>query len=75
MALHTELEIYKVSYDLMDFALDLITNMPRAVKPVVGVKLRQASHSHRDRARLANVVRARGRSVDGKLTKTYWRAA
>jgi len=40
MALHTELEIYKVSYDLMDFALDLITNMPRAVKPVVGVKLR-----------------------------------
>ena len=40
MAIHTELEIYKVSYDLMDFALDLITNMPRAVKPVVGVKLR-----------------------------------
>ena len=40
MGLHTELEIYKVSYDLMGFAIDLITNMPRAIKPVVGVKLR-----------------------------------
>jgi retron-type reverse transcriptase len=33
--------------------------------------LRQASHSHRDRARLANLVRARGLAVDHKLTKAY----
>jgi RNA-directed DNA polymerase len=33
--------------------------------------LRQASASHHDRAQLANVVRARGRAVDGALTKTY----
>lgn len=33
--------------------------------------LRQASHSHADRARLANVVRRRGKSVKADLTKTY----
>ena len=43
MGLHTELEIYRVSYDLMDFTLNLIVNMPRGVKPIVGVKLRDDS--------------------------------
>ena len=37
--------------------------------------LGQTSHSHRDRARLANLVRRRGYSVKGDLTKIYWRAA
>jgi hypothetical protein len=32
---------------------------------------RQASHSHRDRARIANLVRRRGFAVDFQLTKTY----
>lgn len=40
MALHTELEIFKVAYDLADLALDLIKNMPRTVKSAVGDKLR-----------------------------------
>lgn len=40
MAIHTELEIYKVSYDLMGLAVDLIKNMQRAVRPVVGDRLR-----------------------------------
>lgn len=35
--------------------------------------LRQASHSHRDRARLANELRRRGHCVDRELTKTYRR--
>jgi RNA-directed DNA polymerase len=35
--------------------------------------LRQASHSHADRARLANALRDRGHSVDGALTKTWAR--
>lgn len=35
--------------------------------------LRQASASHHDRARLANVVRGRGHAVDGALTKSYRR--
>ena len=33
--------------------------------------LRQATHSHRDRARLANLVRRRGLAVDHRLTKAY----
>ncbi|WP_223879530.1 RNA-directed DNA polymerase [Dechloromonas sp. CZR5] len=33
--------------------------------------LRQASHSHHDRAQLANVMRARGHSIKADLTKTY----
>jgi len=40
MAIHTELEIYKVSYDLMGFTVDLIRNMPRSARPVVGDRLR-----------------------------------
>jgi hypothetical protein len=36
--------------------------------------LRQATHSHVDRARLANVLRGRGHSVNRQLTKTYRRA-
>ena len=33
--------------------------------------LRQATASHHDRARLANLVRRRGHVVDGRLTKAY----
>jgi retron-type reverse transcriptase len=33
--------------------------------------LRQASHSHADRATLANAVRRRGHCVNGQLTQTY----
>lgn len=37
--------------------------------------LRQASHSHGDRAALANIVRRRGHAVDRGFTKTYRRPA
>jgi hypothetical protein len=37
--------------------------------------LRQASHSHADRARLAKTVLRRGQMVDGAFTKTYKRKA
>ena len=40
MALHTELPIHKVAYDLASLAFDLIKNMPREVKPVIGSELR-----------------------------------
>jgi hypothetical protein len=33
--------------------------------------LRQDSHSHHDRARLANLLRRRGHSIKSDLTKTY----
>ena len=33
--------------------------------------LRQASHSHHDRTRLANLLRKRGHCISGDITKTY----
>ena len=36
MALHSELPIYKVAFDLFGLAVDLIKNMPRDVKQVIG---------------------------------------
>jgi RNA-directed DNA polymerase len=35
--------------------------------------LRQATHSHADRVRLANAARQRGLCVDMRLTKAYER--
>ena len=40
MALHTQLPIYKVSYDLLDAITDLAKNMPRDFKVSIGGKLR-----------------------------------
>lgn len=37
--------------------------------------LRQASHSHHDRARLANVLRYRGHCINKELTQTYRRTS
>ena len=37
--------------------------------------LRQASHSHHDRARLANLLRRHGHSVSASLNKTYRKPA
>ena len=36
---------------------------------------RQATHSHHDRARLANILRKRGFTIDQQLSKTYRRIA
>ncbi len=40
MALHTELPIYKVAYDLLGVTTDLVRNMPRDFKQSIGSKLR-----------------------------------
>jgi translation initiation factor RLI1 len=40
VALSSELPIYKVAYDLSDLAIDLVRNMPRDVKGVIGGELR-----------------------------------
>jgi len=36
--------------------------------------LRQATHSHADRARLANLLRDRGHTIKSDFTKTYRRS-
>jgi hypothetical protein len=40
MALHTNLPIYKVAYDLLDVVTDLAKNMPRDFKASIGGKIR-----------------------------------
>ena len=40
MALHTELPIHKVAYDLAGLAIDLVKQMPREIKAVIGSELR-----------------------------------
>jgi retron-type reverse transcriptase len=37
--------------------------------------LRQATHSHHDRTRIANVLRDRGHTINGAITQTYRRSA
>jgi len=45
-------------------------DLPQVANSYFGL-FRQASHSARDRARLANVVRRKGGAVDQRLTKAY----
>lgn len=40
MAIHTELPIYKVAYDLLGVVIELVKNMPREVKQSIGSKVR-----------------------------------
>jgi len=39
MSLHTELDIFKASYDLLGVADDLVRNIPRSHKPHLGRKI------------------------------------
>jgi hypothetical protein len=43
MGLHTNLPIFKVSYDLIGVVVDAAKNMPRDVKRLLGEKLRDES--------------------------------
>lgn len=45
MALHSELPIYKVAYDLLALILQVTRNMPRDVKQQVGTALREVLQS------------------------------
>lgn len=40
MALHHELPIYRVTYDLLGIATDLVKNMPRDFKASIGAEIR-----------------------------------
>lgn len=61
----------------MHVALDRLQNMPAADLHQSGNSyfglLTQASHSHADRALVANLLRKRGHVINGDLTKTFRR--
>jgi hypothetical protein len=67
MAIHTNLPIYKVAYDLLDVITDLSKNMPRDFKQSIGGKLRdecveivtlifRANVSHEKTAHLISLI-------------------
>lgn len=77
MAMHTELEIHKSAEELLGIVLNLVRNIPRDLKQVVGAKLRdecllgQATASHHERAQIARLLLRRGYTVNAALTQTY----
>lgn len=40
MAMHTELDIHKAAEDLLGIALELVRNIPRDMKLIIGAKIR-----------------------------------
>jgi hypothetical protein len=40
VTVHSELPIHKIAYDLLGLTIDLVKNMPRDVKPVIGFPMR-----------------------------------
>ena len=60
MALHTQLPIYKVAYDLFDISTDLARNMPRDYKASIGGKLRDECVEIVTLIFRANVARDKG---------------
>ena len=59
-----------VAQDKAPHLLELIERLQ-----VAELMLRQTTHSHHDRARLANTLRQRGHSVKADFTKTYRKSA
>ena len=61
----------------LNVALDRLADMPAADLHQSGNSyfglLRQATHSHADRALIANLLRKRGHVINGNLTKTFRR--
>src|SRR5689334_19034070 len=60
MALHSELPIYKVAYDLLGLVVQISRNMPRDVKQQVGAELRDECVRITVLIFRANVAREKG---------------
>lgn len=56
MALHTELPIFARAYELLSLTIDVVGNMPRNIKPVVGKQLTEDCLAIADLIRGANVA-------------------
>lgn len=64
MALHTQLPIYKVAYDLFDLSTDLVKNMPRDFKQALGGKLRDECLAVTVLIFRANVAKEKARHLE-----------
>lgn len=80
MALHTELPIYRTGLELLTLAHSVQEQMPDADTYAAGNSylglVRQASHSHQERAAVCRALLKRGHSVEGlHLTKAFRKGA
>ena len=57
MALHTDLQIYAAGYELLGEAVELVRNMPRDYKPVLGSPIIADCRQVLDLIREANIAR------------------
>lgn len=57
MALHTELQIYATGYQLLGEAVELVRNMPKDYKPVLGTPILADCRQVMDLIREANIAR------------------
>lgn len=69
MALHTQLPIYKVAYDLLGIAVDYVVNMPRPVKAVIGGRVRDLCLELVVLIATANAARDKRVSIDAMLER------
>jgi hypothetical protein len=69
MALHTNLPIYKVAYDLLVLVANLSKNMPRDFKASIGGKLRDETVEIVTLIFRANVAREKARHLDALIER------
>jgi hypothetical protein len=69
MALHTQLPIYKVAYDLFDRVTDLSRNMPRDFKQSIGGKLRDECVEIMTLIFRANVAREKAQHIQSLIER------
>jgi hypothetical protein len=67
MALHIDLPIYKLAYDLLDLATDLTRNMPRDFKASLGNQIRNECVSLMVLIGRANIARDKTPHLDAML--------
>lgn len=69
MALHTNLSIYKVAYDLLSLATDVTKNMPRDFKASLGGRIRDECVELVILIGRANAARDKGPHLDALLER------
>jgi len=67
VAIHTELQIHKAAYDLLGMTIDLVKNMPRDVKPVVGYPMRDLCVNLSVLIQRANISRNKSPHLDALI--------
>lgn len=69
MARYQHLEIFKAAYDLLGMIVDLTANLPRPMKPTLGMRMQQLCTKITLRISKANSARDKAPHLDQLLTR------